>query len=157
MFLKSWLAKIRRWIKMRTGQPIIGRPAWYDRNPTQITLWYTVNIQSPHSQTQRWTYTVPSGKKAMLEALDGLICIQSAATTPGRRKIMVQLTKAGGGSAQIFNLQIITNNVGDIQTKALGTSILLLSGDTLSGFTADESTGGTVDYRLMAKLTEFDA
>jgi hypothetical protein len=142
---------------MRTGQPIISRPAWHDRNPSQQLLWYTVNGAAPHSAIDRWTYTVPTGKKAMLEALDGLICILTAATTAGRRKIYVRLTKSGGGSADIMNLQISTNGVGDVQTKTLGTSLLMLQGDTITGFTADESVGGTVDYRLMAKLTEFDA
>jgi hypothetical protein len=142
---------------MRTGQPIISRPAWHDRNPIQQLLWYNVNGTAPHSATQRWTYTVPTGKKAMLEALDGLICIVTAATTASRRKIYVRLTKSGGGSADIMNLQILTNSVGDVQTKTLGTSLLMLQGDSLTGYTADESTDGTVDYRLMAKLTEFDA
>jgi hypothetical protein len=142
---------------MRTGQPIIGRPAWYDRNPSQVLLWWTVNNQAPHAETVRWTYTVPSGKKAMLEALDGLICIITAATTAGRRSIYVKLTRPSVGSAFIFNLQILTNNVGDVQTKGLGTSLLMLAGDILEGYTSDGSTGGTADYRLMAKITEFDA
>jgi hypothetical protein len=142
---------------MRTGQPIISRPAWYDRNPSSQWLGFFNNNTPPHSDTQRWTYTVPSGKKAMLEYASAYVRRSAAATTVGRVQASIRVTPSGGGVHTITIAQILTNNVGDSDRMDLGQGFLLFAGDKIEGYTEDTSTGGTVNILLRAKLTEFDA
>jgi hypothetical protein len=142
---------------MRTGQPIIGRPAWYDRNPTQTGVTYIQNDLAPHITTERWSYTCPSGKKAMVEALDAELCRTAAATTVGRASIYVQLTPSGGTAKDVFNIIHKGNNVGDRASKSIGQSLLMLPGDNLKAMTYDLSTSGTISYCISCKITEFDA
>jgi hypothetical protein len=142
---------------MRTGQPIIGRPAWYDRNPSSQWLSYQANNVAPHSITQRWVYTVPSGKKAILEFAACYVRRSAAATTVGRVQVDIWITPSGGSVKKISLAQLLTNNVGDMDRMDLGQSLILNAGDKIEGYSEDASTGGTTNILIAAKLTEFDA
>jgi hypothetical protein len=142
---------------MRTGQPIIGRPAWYDRNPVHVTKSYVGSAVAPHSATSRWSYTVPSGKKAMVELLRGSAIRDAAANTVDEVWIYIQLIPGGQSAAYIIFTRLLTNNVGDKVEFSIGQSMILLPGDQIFAYTADSSTGGAVHYELTAKITEFDA
>jgi hypothetical protein len=142
---------------MRTGQPIIGRPAWHDRNPITTLYVYSAAGVAPHTTTPRWTYTVPSGKKAMIEFLHVRILRSAAATTAGKVTAAISITPSGGPSADIMVANILTNNVGDREALVSGATLTLLAGDKIAGYTSDASTGGTIDYVLACKATEFDA
>jgi hypothetical protein len=143
---------------MRVGpQPIIARPAWYDRNPTVKVDHYNVSSASPHSQTLRLTYTCPSGKKAMVELLSGRVTRVSAATTPDVVLAEWALTPSGGTEKSILQARLITNNVGDTREHSIGSTLILNAGDALKGYTQDSSVGGACHYYLSYKITEFDA
>jgi hypothetical protein len=142
---------------MRTWQTIIGRPAWYDRNPTHKLLsWGQLNV-APHGETVRWTYTVPAGKKAFVESVFAYLRRSAAATTVGRAAVVIWITPSGGSAAILIDVEILTNNVGDSDRQGVGQSLILLPGDTIEARTVDISTGGTVNYSAAAKITEFDA
>jgi len=142
---------------MRTGQPITGRPAWYDRNPTTIRKYYNVNAQAPHSDTQQWTYTVPAGRKTFIEYIQAKVRRATAATTAGRPRCTISYAPGGSGLDIFMRAAINSNNVGDCDHIILGQNMVLLPGDIVTGFTGDDSTGGTADYNLNMKIIEFDA
>jgi hypothetical protein len=142
---------------MRVGpQPIIARPAWHDRNPTSKTYYFCADA-SPHSITERFSYTVPSGKKAMVEVLSCRVERRTAATSPSSVLAAFHFTPSGGTGNYILRAIIYTNNVGDKEHQALGTTLILCTGDTIKAYTYDGSTGGTCEHLLTMKITEFDA
>jgi hypothetical protein len=143
---------------MRVGpQPIIARPAWYDRNPSIQVKNYSATEMFPHFITLRWSYTVPSGKKAFLELGDIEVVRAAAATTVGRVKAAITYTPSGGSEVNVIVVEIRTNGVGDRAGKTLGQAFVMSAGDSINAYTEDTSSGGSIDYYLSAKITEFDA
>lgn len=142
---------------MKTGQPIIGRPAWYDRNPTIQEGKYVAASVAPHAQEPRWTYTVPAGKKAFVELAFLRIYRRTAATTVGIWAADIYYQPSGGSSTSHMRISSLDNTVGSEKTLTIGQNMIMLAGDALRGYTEDASTGGTCDYAVIAKITEFDA
>jgi hypothetical protein len=61
-------------------------------------------------------------------------------------------------STYLVFAEIFTNNVGDQQNDTLPQSVTLQAGDTLTAVDQESNNvGGTVEYVLTAKITEFDA
>jgi len=141
---------------VRGVQPVVARPAWHDRNPFVIMRGFS-SVTGPHSMTDRWTYTVPAGKKAYIEFL----CIKSiratAAGTAGTVVIQITYTPSGASEQVLAATGLYTNTVGDKDEVTCGHALTMLAGDLLKGLTYDGSTGGTVNYLVVAKITEFDA
>jgi len=135
----------------------MARPTWYDRNPISRAYAYTATNVSPHAEAQRITYTCPSGKKAVAELLQASVFRRTAATTPVYGSAYIELQPSGGTLVVILLARVVTNDVKDKDDAFLSGSIVLASGDSLQGFTADASTGGACDYKLCMKITEFDA
>jgi hypothetical protein len=83
----------------------------------------------------------------------------TAPTTGGTAEVYLSLLPSGGSEVILLGATLFSdqNAVGDHETQALGTSIILLPGDLLRFFTYDSSTGGTINYRCGWKITEFDA
>jgi hypothetical protein len=142
---------------MRTGQPIISRPAWYDRNPSSKVYGFFLTDQAPHSEATRISYTASSNKKAMIELLHIRIIRKTAASTAGRPRAWITITPSGQTGTTIINTHLVTNTVGDVAEVNLGTSLTLLPGDAINIKTVDDSTGGALDYTGGMKITEFDA
>jgi len=133
------------------------RPFWYDRNPVNVIKAYTALTVGPHTITTRWGYTVPSGKKAFLESAVCYLRRTEVATTVGRAVGFIDITPAGQSPQYYILAEIITNNVGDSHTMTIGHAGILLAGDRIRGRTADHSTGGSLNYYVVAKIIEFDA
>jgi len=142
---------------MRTGQPIIGRPAWYDRNPTAQESAYAGDGVAPHDNTNRWTYTCPTGKKAMAEFMLVSATRKTAASAAGLVSCYINYMKSGTTEILLMEGRLYKNSVGDQAVAWAPQNIILLPGDKLLCYTIDLSTGGTVDYRSALKVTEFDA
>jgi len=141
---------------MRTGQPLIARPEWYDRNAASQNHFWEGADTGPHADTSRRTYTVPAGKKAMVEILQATVLRTAAATTLGYMEAWWNLTPSGGTARCIIRASIKTNTVGDRHDMAVGGSVMLFAGDEIDGHTMDLSTGGTGYYFISYKITEFD-
>jgi len=140
---------------MRTGQPIIGRPAWYDRNPVSKVYYYSVT-QDPHTLIERFSYTCPANKKAMVEVMSCRVERRTAATTASTAMAVFNFTPSGGTGYYILKSVIYSNGVGDKEYTALGTTLMMFAGDKIQAMDYDASTGGTVDYYHALKITEFD-
>jgi len=138
---------------VRLGTPsAVARPEWYDRNPVKIRRNSVGAGISPHSDTERWTYTVPAGKKAIVESLQTTMIRKTAATTAGRP--YAHIIVAG---IAFLKAVIIGNAIGDRSDPTVGPAMVLVAGETITANTADDSTGGTVDFFVAMTATEFDA
>jgi hypothetical protein len=137
---------------------VVARPAWYDRNPNS-QAWSISYNQGPHSESTDVQYTVPSGKKAMVEILQALVIRTTAATTPGSPTAAWKLTPNGASIKMIINCGLDTseNSPKDKLSLSIGSTMMMFPGDKIQSSTLDGGTGGTCTYILNMKITEFDA
>jgi len=133
------------------------RKEWYDRNPVRRkNRFFAMNVP-PHSGIQRWTYTVPTNKKACIEFLTQLVMRYSVATTVGLVELYIMYQPFGESAATMLSNQLLTNNVGDKDEHDFGMAGLLQEGDLVYARSYDISTGGAVSYVSVLHVTEFDA
>jgi len=143
---------------VRVGTPsAVARPDWYDRNPAFAGVSYVGTGVAPHALTVRGTYTVPSGKKAFLEAsyLNGRR--QTVATTVGIVALSLWVTPSGGGAYRLAQITWKDNTVDYFKEETFAALGVLQTGDKVDICTSDASTGGTCEYLLCLKTTQFDA
>jgi len=144
-------------VKVKSPGRYVARPEWYDRNPGDRVGEYLGIDVAPATDVERLSYTVPTGKKAMVEFIQATIIRSAAATTVGRVYAHWSVTPSGGSVKVIMRTFIIGNAVGEKSDLVGGATITLLAGDALRGHTQDWSTGGTCHFNLTYKITEFDA
>jgi len=130
---------------------------WYDRNPSVVHKSYTGDNVEPHSTEQRWTYTVPKGRMAFIEIMDIVVIRREAASSVGLIDAHVCYKPYGGDVAPILVGLLLDNNVGAKVERGVGQALVVLEYDKLEAHTFDESTGGSASYRIVLKVTEFDA
>lgn len=131
------------------------RAEWYDRNAAPQPKTYAANNVAPHVATQRWSYTVPSGKKAWLESLFLFVIRQTAATAAGRSGCAITVTQ-DALMVNLLNNEFTDNTVNHLKDMFATNFGILVAGNVVTGWTFDESTGGTMGYTIAAKLTQFD-
>jgi len=142
---------------VRVGFPGGPRLEWYDRNPlTRTQIWVGLGI-APHAVTDRGSYTVPTGKKAFLETAFCSARRATAPTTSGRVGSAIYYTPSAGSPGYMLQTPFNNAAVDSFQAQVVGQAGCLVAGDIVGLITLDESTGGTCDYRLTAKITEFNA
>ena len=123
---------------------------WYDRNPdAKADHWGVTG--GPHPLTTRLTYTVPANKLAMVEILSAKVERITPAESVDLAMALWQLD-----DKYVIRSNIYGNVAGDKDLVGLGTSLMLCANDSLLGRTYDGSTGGTCNYFLSLKVTEFD-
>lgn len=135
----------------------VARPYYFDRNQKTQSQVYNVQAVAPHGQTTRFTYTVPVGRKAYIET--GLCYIRRAVAATAAlfaEGAITQVVDQGGGT-YLASARLVSNVIDrDMQMTANGAG-LLNPGNSVSGISSDGSNGGSVDYFLSLKVTEFDA
>jgi len=93
----------------------------------------------------------------MVELLQAQITRATAATTAGIPRAYWVHWKGATDYDNILWAELRGNNVGDKDKAQVGQSLILLAGEKLQGYTQDSSNGGTCDFFLAYKITEFDA
>lgn len=126
---------------------------WFDRNPLEVNLSYNSANVAPHASTIRSTYTVPVGRKFLIDTARVLAMVETVATGRGRPGIYVQLSS----NLYVVFALLLTNLVGDSKNEIIGSGITLLAGDTVSLITSDNSTGGSLTYVGSLHGVEYDA
>lgn len=132
------------------------RPTYYDRNPSIAIAGTELASIAPHTVTQRFSYTVPVGKKAWADFTYLEVFCSAAPTTAGRSQLRLLYTPSGGGQALLDQINFagnVVNTVAEREAPSLGE---LNPGDNIVATTTDFSTGGTRDYAIVFKKTEFD-
>ncbi|MDR7492451.1 MAG: hypothetical protein QN122_13520 [Armatimonadota bacterium] len=93
-----------------------------------ITLSYQATVGS-HAVTERWSYTVPAGRIAYLEALHLWL---ATSTATDDLTIIVTLQRAGGGEVRLARL----DSQAAARTAHLAAyDLALAAGDILRGYT----------------------
>lgn len=140
---------------MKISLPGQARANALDRNPTDVNQNYS-NTLAPHVTTTRWTYTVPAGRKCLVELVNSRIMRITAAAPAGYADVAISLGNVLAYLA-LAELNSGDNAIGVRESKYITAQALLLAGDVLQAQTADGSTGGTIGYLASFKGTEFDA
>lgn len=128
------------------------RPDYWDRKPAYKTRLLIAPGVPPHGVTQRWGYTVPAGRVAIVHTLRLRIRRQTAGAPGTNPQSWIQDV-----IGNLFAYVDLTSNVAQaIEDLQLSPQIALAPGDGFFCFTTDPSTGGTCDYSLFLQATEFD-
>jgi len=140
---------------MRLLQPFAQRPQYYDRNPLQVSQNFTTGGTPPHGSTSRWSYTVPSNRKAFITSAACNVHRATVATTAAEVQGNIQIGNAPPCTCGEFwqNSNVLDNFVqGSVPLTAI-----MLAGEQGSALTQDLSTGGSMGYSMGWKGIEFDA
>lgn len=141
---------------MRIGYPTGLAKQFYQANAITRALGSNVTGFAPHVFTDRNTYTVPAGKRALLTSATIAIQRVTAAAPIGRYQNTIYVT-LNAAAADVCRIIAIDNTVNFINQMSLGLQVWLAAGDTIKWATEDLSTGGTVSYWGSFTYTEFDA
>lgn len=133
------------------------RAAWYDRSPATRADGYSTGAVAPHSATVRVSYTVPTGKKALVELILTSLERDGAPGAAGAAAALARVTPGTGSQIAILISRDQSATVGAQKVQSLAGSFTLKAGDLLELVTVDGSTTGTYQYDLASKVTEFDA
>jgi len=128
-----------------------------ERNPVWITRFYGVAGVAPHLAVNRWTYTVPAGKKARLQTIFASMIQDAVAAVAGLVTASINYTPSGGSITRIAEATKINLAVGSEGHVGSGVDVLMGAGDLLQGVTSDANTGGTNRLLVSATIVEFAA
>ncbi len=136
---------------MKVTSYAVARPAFYDRAAAASTQAINI-IAAPHAQTYRFSYTVPANRKAYVENIRVYVQRQTVAGTSGTLVSAIAV-----GTVELKYLAV-ENNIPGTQFNDMSTAqVTLYPGDVMTGYTIDTSVGGTVNFVIQSKSTEFDA
>lgn len=141
---------------MRLLYPTSQTRQFYQQNAITRALGANVTGVAPHAFTDRNTYTVPAGKRALLTSATIALQRVTAAAPIGRYQSTIYVT-LNAASADVTRLLAVDNTVNFLNQMSLGLQVWLAAGDTVKWATEDLSTGGTVSYWGSFTYTEFDA
>lgn len=137
---------------VRIGFPGGPRLEWYDRNPQYTREGYQASGVAPHPSTERASYTVPTGKKALISMVHLSLIRDAAPTTEALAAAYALLA-----GIRILEAHSFSSSVGDKDSCSVGQSGTLNAGETLSTRTLDGSTGGSYHYAVCLVCIEFNA
>jgi hypothetical protein len=138
---------------MRLTNVFSGRPAYYDRNPTAIgTMFYVADVIGPHAFINRVTYTVPSGRKAIVEGAFGSIVRTAAGGVVGLAEV-VFLQVSGSGEASVTEFD---NTVGAKANGSMAGGVLPAATQLIISTADASTTTSTHSFRAFQRITEFD-
>jgi hypothetical protein len=133
------------------------RPFYLDRNAATRVNGYAATGVAPHAATSRWSYTVPAGRAAQLGPYSISSSRDTVAAAVGTVWNYVNISPAAGGSIAVNLLSLINNTLYAQQQVQVGLSGTIFAGDTVQGFTSDNSTGGAISYVNSIAIAEYDA
>lgn len=142
---------------MQVNSPSASRAQWYDRNPKPEVYNFQANGIAPHPTATRWTYAVPTGRKAIVEVYGGTLMRTAVATNVYDYEADITYVPSGVTGASVMKLMSYDNTGAVNLTSNLSASLTMFEGDTIRGGDYDASTGGTVTYYTYIKVTEYDA
>ncbi len=132
------------------------RAAYYDRAPLSVASGGS-SIGGPHALTTVATYTVPTGRKAIVEGMCTTQHRTTAAAPIGIWFTEIQIRNAGLTMNYQQRVQGIKNAIADSDSISAGYQLIMQAGEILNCNTSDASTGGTTNQFTSFKVTEFDA
>ena len=141
---------------MRVASLGVARPAFYDRNATSLLLSYS-STEGPHSQITRWTTTVATGNKLLVELANARLLTVTAATSKGIYDYGSIYITSGATTISYVDVSLDTNTVGAYRYVLSTQGPTIYAGETIFAATAGNSTGGTIQYVMQIKGTTYSA
>jgi hypothetical protein len=140
---------------MKLGSLAGARAQYYDRNAASVVNVYSATV-APHTTTARWSYTVASGKKLLIENLSQRALRLTAATTAQTYGTEIGLTvSATAYAVQQVRVYVSTVFLSTMQVDHM--ALTLYASEAITGVTYDDSIGGTVVFQVAMKGTLYDA
>ena len=128
---------------------------WFDRNPLSLAFAYHETV-GPHPLTERWTYTVPVGRKALIGSSSCTIAPTVAPTTPGDTSVDIRIDPLASAEASVL-LAHYNSSLLSIPSYNVGAGIILLNaGDIIRATTEDLAIDGTNHLFVGCAISEFD-
>jgi len=131
----------------------MARGHYYDRNAASIVKNWGGSIPAGSGWTQRWSYTVPAGKKAMHTLLYDLV--GTAIATAGTRVLIRRILTRDAVSTE-FNYFAHWSTTDPFKYLTLTAEALFLAGDVVSCETNNNDTVAHLGT-MTSLLVEFDA
>lgn len=141
---------------MRVSSLGVARPAYYDRNAT-ATIGAYADTLTQHSAVTRYTVTVASGTKLLIEAAETFILTVTAAAVPLRIASRVSVT-TGSSSLSVCATDITQS--ASVTTPTINTSLMAVTayaGDTVTGTTFMNSVTGSAFMSTTFRGTTYAA
>lgn len=136
--------------------PAGAKREWFDRNPVVSSKMYQGGAVAPHSTTQRWTYTVPAGKRVFINLLYIHMFRDGTPGTPSLASAWVAIND-GVNTYECGSIKTVSGTLGYAEGLVVPGFGFLTAGQIIASNTYDNSTGGTFSYRLNMSYVEFDA
>lgn len=128
---------------------------WFDRNPLSLAFAYHSTV-GPHALTERWIYTVPVGRKAIIGCSSCTVGPTVAPTTPGDISVDIRIDPLASAEATVL-LAHYNSSLLSVPSFIAGGGITLLNaGDIIRGTTEDLAVGGTNHLFVGCGISEFD-
>lgn len=140
---------------MRIVQPVAWKPNYFDRDAENVTIYYDAGGIEPHYITERASYTVPEGRKAIIDAIMVRCYRQSMASVLGITRLIVAYIPNGGSPTYLYYKILYDNELYHDVVHTMTNVGVMLPGDALAFYTDDSSTGGTHLFQFTAKIFEF--
>lgn len=107
----------------------------------------------------RWTYTVPAGRKADVESASGFVANASATLLNGNVDLQIHYQISGGNNVRLWWARMVNGEGVGVRVLTPGRIATMLAGDALSGRHASANTalGTSVEILSGFVATEFDA
>lgn len=127
-----------------------------NRNPVTIALRHSAANVVPHTNTERWTYTVPRMRRAILQSALAELNRVTVGAANGLNTAGIFIKRAGTTT----NVQVVARNTNDNAispglAKIHTGQIDLYEGDILAAFT--NTNDGNFNLLTAAHLIEYDA
>lgn len=131
----------------------MARKAYYDRNLLVVANNYEGSLAA-HTDTVRWTYTVPDGKKAIHGIFAGEVSTKIDTDTKFAQS-WAGVTPFGGAFAKVFIVMLSVLDLFSI-SKVVTATFALTEGDVVQGKTKNTDT--VAHWLQVASIvSEFDA
>jgi hypothetical protein len=137
---------------VRLTNTFSGRPAYYDRNPLDASSQSLQVGIAPLGTTVEITYTVPTGRKAIVT--HGYLRLRRVTVAA---PVGIAQDFAGTAASSMSVIRNTVNTVDAVEHRDFGASRVCLAGLTVTTQAADLSTGGTMDHESGLSIIEFDA
>ena len=132
------------------------RADFYDRNALVVILSYNASNIVPHGVTVRDTYTVPAGKKSIVNGLSGEIIRRLVATGSGATRGYYSFTPDGGLTDRIFSVEHLALTIYTDGRNSVSPAFVMYPGDQIDLVTTDAKGTGSANYSFNGMITEFD-
>lgn len=117
---------------------------------TQVPQNITIATAAGSGNVNRWTYTVPAGKRAIVRHVTGTIFVSAAAANT---TIIIISATLNGVNVQVMRLGNAAVIAGELDQQNM-TQIEMYGGDTLTGNTVNNS-AVVVTMNLGAVIEEY--